>query len=1405
MSNHNKYGTDRLAALKATERFEEGTIGSGVHRGIRDIYYGPGNYIVEAIAGQPSTSLGLYNRRSAEIGSFFQREDIQELMNRPISDEEANLAIATEEYEYWESVLNDPTASKEDIIGAELAVRFSPEVRAQIQEQYANGDIWGARETSGTNLGLGASLSYALSNLIRSPFDADAYPDGTFNFVENSVSASSIRDVKVITLPSFDEEDRDTDSTKSTNFTSRVFSKIEETIDKGIDIVERAVDGVVDIVDRAIDGIGDFVEKVADGIGGLFRSDPIVLDLDGDGVEIITTPNIAYDVDGDGYLEQTTWAASDDGFLVIDREANGSRGDGDGIIDQTKEIFISEVAGDKNYTDLQALAQYDLRSSWGGNNDGKLTSADDVWQNLHVWQDENQDGNVDSNELKTLAQWDITQINVSYDDGSSFGNTSDDINVFGSILRGTGSFRMDGETITGGVGDVSLLHTVRGWRETRSENSITIEIEGGDHLYLKEIKSSDPSNIDLREMNLDGVVGDERANTLSAENVQNKEISISGGDGNDTITGSSNSDFISGDAGADELYGGSGNDLIFLDASDTIVEGGSGWDTAVIRSNTQVRLELHETGFEVAYGGSGSDVLTAKGSYEDLIIHGGEGYDSLFGGHGGDRISGDNGNDELWGRDGDDVLFGGLDDDTLRGEKGDDQIDGGKGDDNLRGGEDDDWLLGGDGADELSGAEGDDILDGGSGNDDLDGGIGDDVLLGGLGNDTLRWRRGDAFLDGGEGNDEFYINDKPENLDEVPDSGFWGYPVFQGGKGEDTLYLFGYEWDWEYEDIQDGSKGVAQWHFTYDHQTAHGRIFLDLQDIEQVVFQHGGNPQTVRLEDEERSEQDNSQSYYRPQPSDISLSSNKFVGIRDDNVPELIADKGRSVLNAFSTERPNSPDYETWMGNDVFVDGENSTSIHLGIGDDTALGGDNNDTLYGNGGSDALFGESGNDILTGHAGSDRLDGEAGNDKLYGKSGSDLLNGGDGNDTLSGLSGSDELSGNNGNDELKGGFGKDLLYGNEGDDLLQGDRSSDLLSGGDDNDTLLGNSGFDQLYGNEGNDELDGGSGFDYLDGGDDDDTLTGGDDNDELFGGDGADSLYGGDGDDVLRGGNGADLVYGGNGNDVVYYRNLDRFWTDAEKNSPRNVGQDGYDTLIIEEGFDFQTNNLGKYGFEAFVGAEEDDKVIGELDEVDYYLEGGAGDDSLESADGNDELFGGEGEDTLRGHGGNDELYGGDDNDILNGGDRNDTLEGGAGSDKLYGKDGNDSIEGGTGDDYISGLTGDDTLKGNEGDDELRGGKGNDTLTGNEGNDTLYGNDGDDVFRFYKGNESDLVVDFENNIDTIDIDRNITGISSDDVGSALSKAEQIGSDVLFDFGSGDILTVENATIAQLEDDLSIF
>lgn len=89
-----------------------------------------------------------------------------------------------------------------------------------------------------------------------------------------------------------------------------------------------------------------------------------------------------------------------------------------------------------------------------------------------------------------------------------------------------------------------------------------------------------------------------------------------------------------------------------------------------------------------------------------------------------------------------------------------------------------------------------------------------------------------------------------------------------------------------------------------------------------------------------------------------------------------------------------------------------------------------------------------------------------------------------------------LLGGDGNDALRGGRGNDLLIGGNGRDLLDGDSGDDMLFGGADNDTLRGAAGDDRLSGGRGQDVLQGQEGHDTLVGGSDADSLDGGAGND---------------------------------------------------------------------------------------------------------------------------------------------------------------------------------------------------------------------------------------------------------------------------------------------------------------------
>ena len=124
--------------------------------------------------------------------------------------------------------------------------------------------------------------------------------------------------------------------------------------------------------------------------------DPLVIDLDGDGIETVDRNDrkIYFDVDGDLFAERTGWLKGDDGFLVRDLNRNGR-------IDDIGEMFGARFEGG-----LDDLAQYD------SDGDGRITVGDLIWSELQVWQDYDQDGVTDAGELKSLDQLGIVSLSL---------------------------------------------------------------------------------------------------------------------------------------------------------------------------------------------------------------------------------------------------------------------------------------------------------------------------------------------------------------------------------------------------------------------------------------------------------------------------------------------------------------------------------------------------------------------------------------------------------------------------------------------------------------------------------------------------------------------------------------------------------------------------------------------------------------------------------------------------------------------------------------------------------------------------------------------------------------------------------------------------------------------------------
>ncbi len=142
-------------------------------------------------------------------------------------------------------------------------------------------------------------------------------------------------------------------------------------------------------------------------------------------------------------------------------------------------------------------------------------------------------------------------------------------------------------------------------------------------------------------------------------------------------------------------------------------------------------------------------------------------------------------------------------------------------------------------------------------------------------------------------------------------------------------------------------------------------------------------------------------------------------------------------------------------------------------------------------------------------------------------------------------------------------------------------------------------------------------------------------------------------------------------------------------------------------------------------------------------FLSGTGDNDSLKGGGGKDKLEGLAGSDLLIGVGGADSLIGGGGKDTLEGGGGRDVLAGGGGKDLLAGGGGRDLLNGGGGRDFLDGGSGKDTLVGGGGKDDINGGRSKDFLTGGGGRDT---------FHFQSGSGTNVIEDWRDGQDVIDI-----------------------------------------------------
>lgn len=138
---------------------------------------------------------------------------------------------------------------------------------------------------------------------------------------------------------------------------------------------------------------------------------PVLISLGDQRLELTDAlQGVEFDIDDDGSLDRVSWteASSDDAFLVLERDGNGT-------IDSGRELFGDSTPQDpgEDQNGFNALALFDDQLN-GGDEDGSIGVQDSVFLELQLWLDSNHDGISQSSELRSLAEAHVVSIDLAY-------------------------------------------------------------------------------------------------------------------------------------------------------------------------------------------------------------------------------------------------------------------------------------------------------------------------------------------------------------------------------------------------------------------------------------------------------------------------------------------------------------------------------------------------------------------------------------------------------------------------------------------------------------------------------------------------------------------------------------------------------------------------------------------------------------------------------------------------------------------------------------------------------------------------------------------------------------------------------------------------------------------------------
>ncbi len=832
-----------------------------------------------------------------------------------------------------------------------------------------------------------------------------------------------------------------------------------------------------ELVYNLVEHLGDGLQELYDEARAIWRyiADPLVIDLDGDGFEMLSVEDgVHFDEDNKGLAEKTEWAGAKEGLLALDINGDGKINDGSELFGTSTHLPDGTIA----QSGFEALAQYDR------NGDGVIDAQDEIFASLRVWQDKNSNGVTDEGELYTLADLGITGISldateengrrvsqVSFQSGASVKMGEFDFAAKHYDAKEKHNIEISPE-IAGlpniqPMGNVESLHTMMQLDETGVlkayvEQFIASQSRGEREKILTKIiyfitgaenvaAGSRGTEFDAQKLAVieafmgqpfEGTAGANPVNT-AAEILEDMYIDIYNAYYSLLSEQTHMKDFMSMTFWTEDETGKKYlNTDIFNEFVSFCMENGCDMtdvvaDMARYISSVNMENEDNFRDFLAGYADRMDYVHAVAGvcskhvyyfQEQDADYRAGKNVDIIFGGKNNDRIDGGNGGDFIYGGDGDDAI---------NGESGDDVLTGGKGNDILVGaGGNDTYLFNiGDGEDLVWDYEEGDIKD-----------TEDRIIFGeGITPDSITLERDedDLIINYGEG-DRIRI----KNIHKY-DTNFIEYIEFADG----TV--------WEEADIAKHSRvrtGSARNDFMRGYEKKLG------YDPDEIFYAGAGN-------DDIRAGAGNDIIYGEDGDDAINGESGDDI---------LIGGKGNDVLVGAS-------------GNDTYIfnkgDGEDlawdyeegdikdtEDRIIFGEGitpDDITLERDEDDLIINYGEGDRIriknihkydtnfveYIEFADGTVWGEADiakhSRVRNGSARNDFMYGY-GKKL--GYDPDEIFYAGAGNDCINAGDGNDTIYGEDGDDVIYGESGDDILIGGKGNDFLVGGNGNDTYIFNKG-----------------------------------------------------------------------------------------------------------------------------------------------------------------------------------------------------------------------------------------------------------------------------------------------------------------------------------------------------------